>query len=488
MAFDAEYKKAAKELALRKVNQAFFGKGFVGRFVEKKINAKFGDGGEDPQTEALTEQQTVIQRNQATLERIERVVMNIADNIYNIAGMLGHQVTSMEEARRFQQEQLSRDKAASEEAANETKAVLQPAAAATSGEGKGEEKKGALGQIAGAFMRQRSAVTGMLKKFAIVAGAVAVGAAATAAVAHALSPEEEELAAEPVALGEVSTPPASTGGEGGSSATASEPAAAAADMPDFGGFMSMVGKLAPAAAQAAPGAAATATPTMAAAAPAAAAEPVTPQTPPPAATPMPPPPVAASAPTETVTTVEPTKEEKIAALEKEKESLDKRIAYKRKISESAIEGIHKRGQQDTEEGKARIEKTKSNMDFMEGEANKRKAAIDEEIKSLKAAPSSSAGGGGASGGGAAPPPAPSAGGGGGATPVTPSVSTGSSIGAQSTSVAAAGEAVKAPTGVQTIDTRAPESSVGGGASNVPVPSPIANRGSLDKNITFEAKA
>jgi len=200
MAFDAEYKKTAKELALRKVNQAFFGKGFVGRLVEKKINAKFGgDEGDDPQTEALSEQQTIVQRNQATLERIERVVMNIADNIYNIAGMLGHQVSSMEEARRIQQEQLSRDKAAAEEAANETKAVLQPTAAATTGEqGKGEEKKGVLGQIAGAFMKQRSAVTGILKKFAVVAGAVAVGAAATAAVASALSPEEEEAAAEPI--------------------------------------------------------------------------------------------------------------------------------------------------------------------------------------------------------------------------------------------------------------------------------------------------
>jgi hypothetical protein len=123
---------------------------------------------------------------------------------------------------------------------------------------------------------------------------------------------------------------------------------------------------------------------------------------------------------------------------------------------------------------------------MEEQANKRKAAIDEEIKGLKSSPASSASGGGEGG---APPPAPpaaSAGGGGGAAPVAPSVSTGSSIGTQSSAVAAAGEAVPASRGAQTIDTRTPESSVGGGASNVPVPSPIAHRGSLDKNTTFEA--
>ena len=492
MAFDADYKKTAKELALRKVNQAFFGKGFVGRLLEKKIDAKFGDkaSGADPQEEALTEQQVTIQRNQATLERIERVVMNIADNIYNIAGMVGHQVTSMEEARRVQQEQMSRDKAAAEEAANETKAVLQPTAAATGGDrSQGGDKKGVVGQIAGAFMKQRSAVTGLLKKFAVVAGVVAVGTAAAAATAYALSPDgdTEEAAADYVATEAESTPPPSA---------SNTPTTQAPEEPNLATLMSMATGGAPPPSSSPSPSSAGATPTStspvasatpaaaAAAAPAPAAEPVaqTPE-PAPAATPMAPPPAAA-----TQAAAGPSKEEKIAALEQEKEALDKRIAFKRKISESAIEGIQKRGQADTEDGKDRIQKTKDNMAWMEEQANKRKAAIDEEIKGLKSSPASSASGGG-EGGGAAPPPAPpaaSAGGGGGAAPVAPSVSTGSSIGTQSSAVAAAGEAVPASGGAQTIDTRTPESSVGGGASNVPVPSPIANRGSLDKNTTFEA--
>jgi hypothetical protein len=201
---------------------------------------------------------------------------------------------------------------------------------------------------------------------------------------------------------------------------------------------------------------------------------------------MPPPPAAATEPTESVTTVEPTKEEKIAQLEKEKESLDKRIAYKQKIADSTIEGIHKRGQAETEDGKARIEKTKSNMDWMIGQANTRKAAIDEEIKGLKSASGSSSVGGGGGGGVSASPTGGGAGSG-APEPVAPSVTTGSSVGAASTAVAAAAEtAGMTGGGTQTIDTRTPESSVGGGASNVPVPSPIANRGSLDKNTTFEA--
>jgi hypothetical protein len=79
------------------------------------------------------------------------------------------------------------------------------------------------------------------------------------------------------------------------------------------------------------------------------------------------------------------------------------------------------------------------------------------------------------------PSAPSAGGGGGASPVSASPSSGKSVGAASTSVAAASE--PKPAENKTITSTSNAGSTGSAAESS-MPSPIAERGSLDIGITF----
>ena len=105
-----------KKTAIKKVSKAVFGSGIVGSALGKAFEKKFAGEERDTQVgDALKEQSTEQDKVNATLHRIEAVVLNIADNIYNIAGVWSKHVASMEEARRAQKERMDRQAAEQEE-------------------------------------------------------------------------------------------------------------------------------------------------------------------------------------------------------------------------------------------------------------------------------------------------------------------------------------------------------------------------------------
>ena len=161
-----DIKKNAKTNIIRGVGKAMFGSGVVGGALGKAFNKKFlSREKQDTQVEdALAEQTEVQSNNDATLSRIETIVMNIADNIYNIAGIMNAQVVSMEEANRLQQERAFRDAAAQEEANSEALKVAGPSVASQS-EKPDKEKQGILGSILGSISSTKAMLGKFIKKF-----------------------------------------------------------------------------------------------------------------------------------------------------------------------------------------------------------------------------------------------------------------------------------------------------------------------------------
>ena len=185
-------KKFAGEAATKKKNQmvaglgnAVFGSGIVGGALNKSFQKKFGEKqeGDDARVaNALAEQEATQDNNNATLARIETIVMNIADNIYNIAGVLNAQVVSMKEAQKLQQERAFKNAAAEEERNAEALKLASPApAASTTPTESSEDKKGGIMGLVGSLMSTKNLFKGFLKKFAIfAAGVTAVGLAGAA--------------------------------------------------------------------------------------------------------------------------------------------------------------------------------------------------------------------------------------------------------------------------------------------------------------------
>lgn len=172
--FTKDVIKTAKQSAAKKISGAVFGKGIIGGALGKAFDRKFGADEEDGNevTSALNEQSSIQQQNNATLERIETIVMNIADNIYNIAGVLNAQVVSMKEAQRLQQERVFKEGAAKEEAASEATKIGGPVAAGS--ENTATTKKGGLSDLLGSLKGTKLRLKGFLKKF----GKVAIGLSA----------------------------------------------------------------------------------------------------------------------------------------------------------------------------------------------------------------------------------------------------------------------------------------------------------------------
>jgi hypothetical protein len=172
-----DIKKNAKTNIIRGVGKSMFGSGVVGSALGKAFNKKFlGKEDQDSQVEdALAEQTEIQSNNDATLSRIETIVMNIADNVYNIAGIMNAQVTSMQEANRLQQERAFRDAAAQEEANSEAMKVAGPSPAGQT-EKPNTEKQGILGSILGSISNTKAMLGKFIKRFAVVAaGLAAVG-------------------------------------------------------------------------------------------------------------------------------------------------------------------------------------------------------------------------------------------------------------------------------------------------------------------------
>lgn len=484
-----------KKQAAKNFGSSLSKTGVLGAAIGKTFTKKFGTEEEDTQVaDALKEQGALQSDNSAVLARIESVVMNIADNVYNLAAVMNAHVTSMKDAQRLQKEKAFKDAAASEEAASEAIKVNTPTPSATESDGK-KEKGGMMGNILGAVKGTKSMFKGFLKKF----GILAIGLTATLGVASELMKEGEDTSntppteKAPATTAESAAPPAEQipppkvdspssmmssftgmiekhGGERGASDAAAMKGIFEGGMSGgIGGFM--------AATQAH-----------------AAANPQPQETPPPApaATPAAPPPPVASTP------------QKDQEAEKLREYFDR---PENAADAAQIETLWKREQgiktgiRDTKwlianasspEEKARQEDILKNQLEPGLQATKeqrrailnkgreavgiatapmptvdtaaRKAGFEESIK--RTSPEMISGGGGGEG----------------AAPVTPTPSVGADIGTASTAVAAANE----PQQPKQENINVSSSKDSGTPPATAMPTPVADRGSLDVGTTFDS--
>jgi hypothetical protein len=183
--YSSELKKTAKKSIIK----SFLGTGAVGRAAMKTFAGKQEES--DPVANALEEQSQVQDETSATIMRLEPVVVNIADNVYNIAGVWAERVASMEEAKRDQKERLSKEQAALEEAENEAARELAPLPSATDGADASKQQdtseRGLIGKLAdsikgmGGLLRGVMGRVGLLAKAIGAAGVAGVGGAALVA-------------------------------------------------------------------------------------------------------------------------------------------------------------------------------------------------------------------------------------------------------------------------------------------------------------------
>ena len=531
--------KKAKSNAVKGVGNAVFGSGMVGGALNKAFQKKFGEkeGSDTRVADALEAQTKVQDRNSAILTRIESIVMNIADNVYNLAGVMNAQVVSMQEAQKIQQDRAYKQAADQEEAAAEAKKVQGPSAAGTGAAPVEDKKGGIMGMIsglAGSIGSTKKLFKGFLKKFGVLALGItaAVGAAAYSSSLGdgekknedpsgtiSVKGDAEQQSAPSVSGTETSTnaqtPEQSQGASIGSSSPESAMMSSFTGMmsqssdpkvqqaaPVFGGMVNSAvsgdvggmfkgfSQLPPADA---PAAAATPTPTTA-----------------PAATPAAPPP-APAATTGTLTAENQKLKEWFGLPENagDKAALDEfndKLQTARKGIKDAEYGIktavtpeQKTKWQDLLEfyksAEKQIQEQKTTL------LNKARKATGQPEKAAGAAPgatpsapaeapaggvaaggASGGSGGGASGGGGGGSGGSSAGG--GASPVSASPSTGADIGSTSTAVAAASEPSAPKNNVSEFSTSKDEGTPPPSA----IPSPIANRGSLDIGTVFGSES
>ena len=395
------------------------------------------------------------------------------------------QVTSMKEAQRLQQERSFREAAAQEEQEAEALAtkVGGPEAAATT-PGEGGKKKGMMGNVLDALGGTRKMFKVLLKRFALVAAGlgIAVGAAYMASDSKTAEGEQgptdeggavgETVAPESPSslITSTSTPPPQA-----TPTAAPTPSAAPAQTPEqnenafqlnkslTGAASEMLGVKLP-------------EPTRSA----------------PAATPAAPPPsVAATAPTSDsdVSKVEEWfKRPENAADDAELTRLtEQRNVIQRGISSTKALLANAKTPEEKQQHQDILDKQLN--PGLENVKKQRKALLDKAKTAMGVAPSTAAGtappaetgtAGGAMPSGGVAPSAPSTAGGVGASPVAPSTSTGAEIGSSSVAVAAGNEP-KTPKS-ETVELNS--SSTTGSAPPSMMPSPVADRGSLDVGTTF----
>ena len=478
-----------KKTAIRNVASSMSRSGLVGRAIGKAINKKFGDPEKDDSVQqALREQADLQNSTGASLARIESVVLNIADNVYNIASIMNAQVTSMKEAQRLQQERSFREAAAQEEQQSETSAtkVGGPDAAATT-PGEGGKKKGMMGSMLDALGGTKKMFRMLLKRFALVAAGLGVAAGAvymaseggtegTGPTGTEGTTEDGDLypaAAAPESPGTLITspPPQAT------PAAAPTPSAAPAQTPEQGENAFQLNKALTGAASEMLG---TKLPEPTRSAPAA-----TPAAPPPS--------VAATAPAsegDVSKAEEWFKRPENAADDAELTRLtEQRNVIQRGISSTKALLANAKTPEEKQQHQDILDKQLT--PGLDNVKKQRKALLDKAKTAMGvmpsapgagAAPSTVAGpAGGAMPGGGGVPSAPSGGStGGGASHVAPSTSTGAEIGSSSVAVAAGNE----PKTPKSETVQLNSSSTTGSPPASMMPSPVADRGSLDVGTTF----
>lgn len=487
-----DIKAAAKKNVVKGISKSLFGKGIVGGALGKAFEKKFGDQEEkDTQVaDALSEQGNLQDSNNATLARLESVVMNIADNIYNIAGVMNAQVVSMKEAQRLQSERAFKDAAAKEEADAEAKKVDGPGAAGTDTNTAGSSggSKSILGSVLGSLGNTKVMFKGFLKKFAIVAGALAIGAGAAYAVSSsgegeaAVAPTPETAAAEQVPppqqdvsspeATKVEPPPAESpssmmtnaistqGGERGKKeAPLVGNIMSAMQSGDMGGMMGAIQEHQKAFPQ--------------------------PPSPPPAATPAAPPPSPAATPPSSAGGSSEEDVKKISgwldnpANAADRQQLSDLTDAGMKIKYGLSQARQSLADARPESKKKYEEIVKRYEDDLENIRAQRKAILDKAKKELGISPTSAASSSapqvpGASESSSSAGPAP--------TPIASSSSSGADIGSKSVDIAAMSEP-KTEAGQTSVNNSSDQA---GAPSPNSIPSPIANRGSLDADTVYSS--
>jgi hypothetical protein len=180
--FNSEYKSRLSE----SLKDRIFGQGIVGKSLRAGFEAKFGSKEEDPVEEIADS----VNIEQGVLVRIETLATNISDNVYNITAAWSKNAKTLEETRKLQEEQHKQEMMSAEEAALESRSLIEPLSKPTP-TGKENEKSGSgasglTSMLSGLFKsagKLKSALTGILKskKFlALAAVTVGVGAVAAA--------------------------------------------------------------------------------------------------------------------------------------------------------------------------------------------------------------------------------------------------------------------------------------------------------------------
>lgn len=115
-ATNAVKKRAAKGAA--GAMAGVFGTGLVGKALSAQMDDVVDYSGDSDagEQQGTSQKSIALQKNMAgTLVRIETIAQHISDNLYNIAGVMNAQLTSMEETRRDMATQSSREAATKEE-------------------------------------------------------------------------------------------------------------------------------------------------------------------------------------------------------------------------------------------------------------------------------------------------------------------------------------------------------------------------------------
>ena len=469
----------AKRNALKGVGNAVFGSGVVGGALNKAFQKKFSEqDSEDTRvTDALETQTNVQDNNSAILTRIESIVMNIADNVYNLAGIMNANVVSMKEAQRLQQERAFKEAAAAEEANSEkgSEKIGGPDAAA----GNTPTKKGGIGEtlkgLAQSIGSTKTLMKGFLKKF----GVMAVGLTAALGTAAYMGwddskeqgggPAQGEGGEELVDVGGIMLPQsqaAQVSNQGSSSTIDYKSPGSVTSKASVAGVTKGVPVEAPKTAAemgtssssvaTSPDASPVSTPqstTLSAATEVS-----------PGATPVSSPPSVSATPLP-----EASSNASLEELEQRKNTIKKAI-YSTK---ALIRTAEKLGDQD---------QVQRNEQFLKEVLVPGLAKTEDLITKVSPSGSSSSGGSISSGAAttssvpSAPSPSP--------RPMAASPSSGASVGAASTSVAAASEPVKKQPSVQSFENTIDTSR----SMTLSIPSPVANRGSLDIGIEFSVEA
>lgn len=531
----SDLKSAAKSKAVRGITGSLFGSGIVGSALKKSFQRKFADKASSEDTsvvDALHEQEKVISDNDMTLVRIERIVMNIADNIYNIAGIMNAQVVSMREAERIREQARSRDMAAREEALSESTREIAPTAAATEQTKPEESKGGLVSSLMGTVGKTKRMFGSFLKKFGVAALAVTgTLAAATAAIASSQGSSDQEPGEETTVesgTGVPTTPPSVDQNDGSydtaeaarlsrnASAPSPSPAAQASPVQQDGSMGQMMSMFSQMASSVPGGEQATArlkpfTAAMASENPVASfiaaaqddaarnPQPQQPPAPPPAPAPEP---TAVSQPQLSASTPAPkSTAELIESTKQNIEFNNKRLGQREQAYEKRVAIIRQRYASEPDKMKEMLDNEARGIEDYRKMVNDSNATLEDRVKQLEAqgkqtqgpgtssaSASPPAGGGGGVGGGSSSPGGAggSSSGGASATPMIPSPSTGADVGSASTQLAASLNTPSATApAVQAVTAESASSSVGGQSASV-LPSPVADRGSLDKGLTFES--